>query len=260
MLKEFNITPLEYQTTKPYPHFFQDNILDQEYANELQTEILTIPIDCFDRYDNPFEKKYTLRDKFNCTPLLHKFITYLESEEFVNKLSIFTGFNLLIDKSRNFHGVHIYNNNDKLDIHLDAEIHPVTKEYKKITLGLYLSANWNADNGCELEIWEGDSPNIKDHKLYKCVKSIPPLFNRLILFTNSDVAWHGNPNSVKTEDNSKRIFVTVSYLVNNSNASLRQKALFIRRPQDPFDEDKEYLIKLRADPIRCKDIYNLVKI
>jgi hypothetical protein len=85
MLYKFNITPLEYQTTKPYPHFFQDNILDEEYANQLQTEILNIPIECFDRYDNPFEKKYTLRDKFKCTPLLHNFFTYLESEEFVTQ-------------------------------------------------------------------------------------------------------------------------------------------------------------------------------
>lgn len=91
-----------------------------EFAKMLQNEILNIPSVEFDRYNNPFEQKFTLRNK-------QKY-PYLESDEFVNRLSQFTGFELVINKNRNFNG-------DKLDIHLDAAIHPYTKELKKNNIG-----------------------------------------------------------------------------------------------------------------------------
>jgi len=54
----------------------------------------------------------------------------------------------------------------------------------------------------------------------------------------------------------KRIFLTVSYLTENKkNENLRQKALFISRPNDPYHENKERLIKLLADPVKYKEIY-----
>ncbi len=150
MLKPFLISSLEYQNTKPYPYYIQDDILDMEFAKMLQNEILNIPSVEFDRYNNPFEQKFTLRNKQKYPYLLNKLISYLESDEFVNRLSQFTGFELVINKNRNFNG-------DKLDIHLDAAIHPYTKELKIITLGIYLSSNWKPEYECSLEIWSGDS-------------------------------------------------------------------------------------------------------
>jgi Rps23 Pro-64 3,4-dihydroxylase Tpa1-like proline 4-hydroxylase len=256
MLKPFLISSLEYQNTKPYPYYIQDDILDMEFAKMLQNEILNIPSVEFDRYNNPFEQKFTLRNKQKYPYLLNKLISYLESDEFVNRLSQFTGFELVIDKNRNFNGVHLYNNGDKLDIHLDAAIHPYTKELKIITLGIYLSSNWKPEYECSLEIWSGDSGLDEKPKLYECINKIAPLFNRLIIFTNSDISWHGNPDIAKCSENSKRIFLTVSYLSKNKkNENLRQKALFISRPNDPYDENKERLIKLRADPVKYKEIY-----
>ena len=92
MLKPFLISSLEYQNTKPYPYYIQDDILDMEFAKMLQNEILNIPSVEFDRYNNPFEQKFTLRNKQKYPYLLNKLISYLESDEFVNRLSQFTGF------------------------------------------------------------------------------------------------------------------------------------------------------------------------
>ena len=60
------------------------------------------------------------------------------------------------------------------------------------------------------------------------------------------------------DNNSKRIFITISYLTFNENKNkiYREKALFIRRPQDEYDEEKEKLIKIRADPLLYKEVYN----
>ncbi len=49
------------------------------------------------------------------------------------------GYNLILDTTRNFWGVHTYKLGDKLDIHVDAGIHPTLQLKKQITFGIYLS-------------------------------------------------------------------------------------------------------------------------
>jgi Rps23 Pro-64 3,4-dihydroxylase Tpa1-like proline 4-hydroxylase len=242
----------------PYPHLSYDNFLDIEFANKLQTEILNIDINEWDRYDNPFEQKYTLRNKNNFPPLLKELFNKLESDNFISELSKLTGHDLKLDTTRNFWGVHYYNNGDKLDIHVDAGLHPTTHQKKQITFGIYLSVNWKEEYGCGLELWEGDNASIIDAKIYKKNKSIEPKFNRMIMFECNDYSWHGNPEPVCAPQESKRIFITLSYLSENFNYdNKRVKAFFIKRPDDPVDDEKDKLRFLRADPKKYKDIYRI---
>ena len=256
MLNELMISPNTYQTTIPFPHFYQDNILDPLFAKQLQDEILNLSKERFDRYENPFEQKYTLRDKLNYPPLLKALFAYLESQTFIDKLSTIVGHRLLVDSNRHFNGVHTYDNGDKLDVHVDAGRHPETKLKKQVTLGIYLSQNWKDDYGCELEIWNGDSAHVSDLKIYNLEKKITPVFNRLIIFTNEDNSWHGNPEPAQCPQDAKRIFVTISYLSDNTSfENKRQKAYFVSRPDDPIDHEKDKLRVLRADPLQYKNVY-----
>jgi Rps23 Pro-64 3,4-dihydroxylase Tpa1-like proline 4-hydroxylase len=250
------INPEEYQNIKPYPYIIQDNFLDDNFAKDIQKEILDIPEEAWDRYENPFESKFTLRNKFNFPPNLNRLFDELQKESFTDKLSKVVGHTLFLDHTRNFWGAHKYNNGDKLDIHVDAGLHPTTKQKKQVTLGIYLSANWKEEYGCQLEVWKGDNAVSNDAKIYEKVASISPLFNRMILFTCNDYAWHGNPEPAGCPKNSKRIFITISYLSENyEDLNKRQKAYFLARPNDPVDLEKDKLRLLRADPDRFKEIY-----
>jgi hypothetical protein len=258
MIRPITIIPEVYQNTNPYPYAFQDTILDENFANDLQKEIMNIPAEAWDRYENPFESKFTLRDKYGFPENLRKLFDELQSPELVNKLSEIAGHKLLIDPTRNFWGVHKYNNGDKLDIHVDAGLHPTTKQKKQVTLGIYLSVNWKEEYGCELEIWRGDNSVSNDAKIYEKVASIAAIFNRMIMFTCNDYSWHGNPEPAKCPDDSKRIFITISYLSENyEDKNKRQKAFFVARLDDPIDTEKDKLRLLRADPEKFKDIYKI---
>ena len=258
ILNELHISSDDYNATKPYPHYYQDNFLEKSFADELQKEILNIPASEFDRYNNPFEQKYTLRDKYNFPEKLKELFFRLESPEFVNHLSSIIGVKLLIDPARNFWGVHTYDNGDYLDIHVDAGFHPTTKQKKHITLGIYLSYNWKDTYGCDLEVWEGTNAAYDDAKLTKLVASVPPMFNRLIVFTCDDYSWHGNPVPQHGSDDSKRIFITMSYLSDNYDYENKKcKAFFVPRPTDEYNEEKDKLRFLRADPEKYKNVYNL---
>jgi Rps23 Pro-64 3,4-dihydroxylase Tpa1-like proline 4-hydroxylase len=248
----------EYNIITPFPYMYQDNFLDENYAKQLQSEILNINMEEWDRYNNPFEQKYTLRNKFNFPPLLKDLFDRLTDENFIKELSNIVGYELKLDTTRNFWGVHTYGPNDMLDIHIDAGLHPTLGLKKQITLGIYLSSNWKEDYGCKLEIWKGDNCTSEKPKLHYMVDSIAPLFNRLVIFTCNDYAWHGNPEPVRCNDNSKRIFITISYLSKNFNdLNKKIKAQFIARPNDPSDNEKDKLRLLRADPEKYKEIYRI---
>jgi hypothetical protein len=259
MIHNITINPKLYQTREPYPYCIQDGILDKEYAKALQNEILQLPKEVWDRYNNPFEQKWTLRDKFNFPPLLRQLFEELQSQSFIKQLELISGWNLQLDTNRNFWGVHVYEPGDYLDIHIDAGRHPTLGLKKQVTLGIYLSANWLDEYGCKLEIWKGTSAASEKPEISECVESIAPLFNRLVLFNCNDVSWHGNPEPACGPAEAKRIFITISYLSDNTiDQNKKVKALFVARPQDVPNPEKDALRLLRADPERYKDIYNTI--
>lgn len=251
--ENISISNADYTIKPPYPYHWRDGFLEPGFALSLQNEILNIPNDQWDRYNNPFEQKYTLRDKYGFTPLLKLLFERLENPGFVQELSEIVGYELVLDETRNFWGVHMYESGDKLDIHVDAGIHPVNGLKKQVTLGIYLSYEWREEYGCCLEIWKGDKCNLTEK-----VDTIAPMFNRMVLFTCSDNTWHGNPEPAVCPENSRRIFVTISYLSENrEDTNERSKAYFAPRPEDVWNEEKYNLRQLRSDSERYKDVYKI---
>lgn len=242
----------------PFPYGKLDGFLNDDFARNVQNEIMSISHEDWDRYNNPFEQKYTLRDKNNFPEKLTQLFIELTSDSFVSTLSKIVGYDLRLDTTKNFWGVHTYGPGDKLDIHADAGLHPTLGLKKQVTLGIYLSYDWKEEYGCDLEIWRGENSVNNNAKLIEKADSISPIFNRLVIFTCNDYAWHGNPEPATCPDTSKRIFITLSYLSeNNEDQNKRMKAFFIARPQDEKDEDKDKLRLLRADPNKYKEIYRI---
>lgn len=241
---------------KPYQYYADNGVLDSKFAQEIQDEILNIPDEDWDRYDNPFEQKFTLRDKNKLPSKCQELYNYLESQEFIEYFSDVVGFKLIKDEYKNFWGIHKYHDGDYLDIHVDAGIHPKNKLKKQVTLGFYFSKNWEEENQGHLEIWSGDNASKDDAKIYECVDRVLPKLNTMFYFECDDFSWHGNPTRVVCKNGERRILLTISYLSENFNdLNKRQKAFFVPRPEDPVDEEKDKLRFLRADAEKYKEVY-----
>ena len=111
-------------------------------------------------------------------------------------------------------------------------------------------------------IWNcgrGENCARNDARIFEKVKQIAPMWNRLVLFSCNDYSWHGNPEPAKCPPESKRIFITVSYLSNDDQErNQRVKAFFVARPNDPEDTEKDRLRRVRADPTRYKGVYTIM--
>ena len=239
-----------------------DNFLENDIALSCQSEILNSEPKNWDRYNNCFEQKNTYRDKNNLPKNINNLFKIFTSDEFISNLNSLTGLNLINDNDKIFWGVHLFNDSDKLDIHVDAGRHLKTGLVKAVTLGIYLSYNWNEENGGYIEFWEGDKSSIDNPKIYRCKEKFLPVFNRCIIFENNDTSWHGAPEPCICKNNEKRIFFTLSYLSDEKSnlfENKRLKAYFVKRPQDPDDEEKDKMRILRANPETCKYIYNTNK-
>ena len=244
----------------PFMYFVKKNILPEATAINARDEILSIPDEDWDRYDNPFENKYTLRNKNNLPKTVSEIFKFLTSSNFLEEISNIYNIKLYNDPTKNWWGIHKYNDGDKLDIHVDAGLHPITKQKKQVTLGIYLSKDWKENNGGHLEIWEGENCISNDAKLIECKAKVLPAFNTLLSFECNDYAWHGNPHPVNCKNGEKRIFLTISYLSEKYNdLNKREKAFFVKHPDEPENAEKDKLRLLRADPIKYKDLYNCNK-
>ena len=247
-----------YLKTKPYSYFVKENALPEDIAKMAQKEILSIPYEQWDRYDNPFENKYTLRDKNNLPPTALKIFEFFTADKFLSQLSDIYGVTLYNDQTKNWWGIHKYDDGDKLDIHVDAGLHPITKQKKQVTVGIYLSKDWKEENGGHLELWDGENSVSNDAKLIECKAKVLPAFNTLLSFECNDYAWHGNPHPVNCKNGEKRIFLTISYVSEKyDDLNNREKAFFVKHPDEPDNVEKNKLRLLRADPVKYKEVYRV---
>lgn len=215
------------------------NFLPEALAQDVFNEIESKSIDDWDRYDNPFERKWTLKDKNQICEKI-----FLRDENFIKELENKFG-PLILDESKLYYGVHKFEDGDFLDVHLDAGIHPIQKLKKHVTVGLYLSSiNWDVTkNGGELEFWNSNGD---------CIYKISPDFNTLIVFENTINAWHGSPKPVFCKRGEKRIFITMSFLSKLKPVNTKEKALFFV-PKNNYI--KKILSEKRAHSQKFKDMY-----
>ncbi len=194
------------------------------------------------KYDNPFERKLAFdRLKDLPTPLTDLLLE-LNGSRFVSFLERLTGIpGLQPDPTFRGGGLHCIPPGGQLDIHADFNIHPISGLYRRINVIVFLNRGWRPEyNGC-LEFWPADmrAPSIR----------IEPVFNRMVIFSISDTAYHGHPDPLATPDGICRKSLAWYYYSAEpppGSTTDMHSTLYQRRPGDPLDPDIERLRQIRA--------------
>lgn len=180
---------------KPFNHLVLDDMFDAENLSDIYNEIREIPeenwIARLNKSAVETENKFFLRKKaFNKLDQMpsktRQLVEMLCSKEMITFVESVTGiYGLQSDLSLYGGGLHKITEGGRLSVHADFNAHPRLQVQRRVNLILYLNKDWLPDHNGEFELWSPD--------MNECVKKIPPLFNRLLLFRNTETSFHGHP-------------------------------------------------------------------
>ena len=215
-----------FKKAEPFPHLVIDNFLDEKDAkiisdvfpsdysinwnkhgsgaNADKKNFRGIKLQCSDENEFPEEIK-RLMNEFNSQGFLY-FLQKLTDVEYI-----------FGDPYYNGCGLHSTGRGGRLMIHADVNRYPypsLADQY--LNCILYVSENWQSHWGGELELW--------DKHVKKCIQSIEPKFNRLVIFRTDRTSFHGHPHPIECPNDARRnSLATYFYIPTISKAQSSQQ-------------------------------------
>lgn len=210
----------EFSNAEPFPHVVIDNFFPEEVARRIGEEYpgisdidwaLTGPGDT-GHTGNPRIEKVSSSDEEQFPPFIRFIIYQFQSGIFCEFLDHLTGFSHLApDPSHRGCGLHSTGNGGRLMLHIDASRHPNRHMNQLINCIYYCSPEWKPEFGGGLELWNEDAT--------ECVKTVEPLFNRLVIFFTAGKSWHGHPRPVQCPEGMRRNSLALYFYTTDKNAT-----------------------------------------
>ena len=100
-------------------------------------------------------------------------------------------------------GLNVTMRGGMLDVHVDGNYHDATGLTRRINAIVYLNPEWLSDWGGEFGIYD------KTGEI--CLKKVPPMFNRVVIFDAHDFSFHGLPDLVNFPEGEPRRSIILYY-------------------------------------------------
>jgi len=212
-----------FNNSEPIRHVVIDNFLDLVFAQKIYE--LFPPLSAMKTHYHGLNEHKSEDSDFEKLPAefstLHNALSASNFKEWLEEWTGISGFITIDDRLG--YGLHQGGNNSFLDIHIDYNIHPIKKLYRKINLIIFFNPGWKDDWGGNLELW--------DNQVRKCVQSIPPVFNRCVIFECSDISYHGYNKISVPDQSTRKSFYQYYFIPLNVDITYRD-TFFKARPQE----------------------------
>ena len=194
-----------YVDAQPFPHIVLDDLFDPTAVNTVLVEFPDpLKIDWQKFNDETGRKKLTTRDEGQLGEFTRNFIFQLNSSTFITFLEKLTGIQGLIPDPHLFGGgLHQVMRGGFLKIRADFNHYERLNVERRINLLLHLNKNWKDEYGGHLELWKRD--------MTQCVQKVAPLFNRTVVFSTTDLAYHGHPDPLQCPESDSRKSIAIYY-------------------------------------------------
>ena len=198
----------------PFPILIIDNFLENNFAEFLFKKIVNLKLKNKSN-DLIFAKgKYECSDLSKLGKIGDSISSLFLSKEFADSISKLAGRKLIIDPKFVGGGIHKAESNSFLSPHVDFQIHPGNKLWRRrLNILLYLNKNWKSEyKGClELENAENNE-----------TLSIDPLFNRLVIMESSLRTIHGYSMTSFPKDLARISIAAYAYSIESSEKGLEK--------------------------------------
>jgi Rps23 Pro-64 3,4-dihydroxylase Tpa1-like proline 4-hydroxylase len=165
----------------PTRHFFVDNLLPDDVAKRIY--------EAFPQRDSIWvqqksfrERKKTFAKLEAIDPIIAAITDAFHRDDVLKVVTDITGLNgLQSDPELYAGGISMMGEGDFLNPHIDNSHDGPRKRYRRLNLLYYISPDWNAENGGNLELWDGrvTQPKVLTSK-----------FNRLVVMETNRSSWH----------------------------------------------------------------------
>lgn len=178
---------IKIRNAKPFPHFYLDNFLDKDFAEEVYNSFPS-----FEQaqkigkgFRNVNEKlKIQITDSNVFPEPIKRLNQLLSSTEFLGMISDLMDIpSLLADPDLIGGGIHETNSGGHLDVHVDFNILENKNLHRRLNILIYFNKDWKEEYGGYFDIWDKEVKN--------CYGTFAPLFNRVFVFETSEISFHG---------------------------------------------------------------------
>jgi len=200
----------EFQQGAPFPHIVIDDFLPQAHAEFLLQHFPDPTHAVWREKNSPNQyKKLGTSSSRRFSILEPAFMLALQefnSWRFLIFLERLTGISkLLPDPYFLGGGIHQILKGGILDIHTDFNEYGKLDLYRRINVLIYLNKDWQPSHeGC-LELWDGGAGR------GRCVESIAPIFNRVVMFQTDKQSFHGHPRAWNAPEPTTRKSIALYY-------------------------------------------------
>ena len=193
-----------YRSADPFPYVVLDDVFEPDLLAQMLVEFDEMDRDRWHSSDKELERKWATEDIQHFGPTTRSFINQLNSGLFLNFLERLTGIEgLIADPHLRGGGLHEIRRGGALGVHADFNHYPRLNIWRRLNLLLYLNENWDEAWGGELEFW--------DRTGKQRVRSIAPLFNRVVIFDTSNYSYHGHPHPLMCPPDRSRKSIALYY-------------------------------------------------
>jgi hypothetical protein len=214
-----------YVDAAPFPHIVLDDVLTPDAFELAVKEFPGVDDEFWRGYLHVNEAKYCNVHADTWSPGIQDVARALTSPEFVELLGEFTGIdNLLPDWSMDGGGLHQTLRGGHLNIHTDFSTHHTHDNWaRRVNILLYLNETWDESWGGQLELWDKD--------MTACQDKVTPQGNRMLVFTTSDLSYHGHPDGLECPEGMARRSMALYYFTEEEQTE-RRSTHYRPRPQD----------------------------
>lgn len=191
----------------PFKHLVIDNFFDQDLAEICLEAFPPLSDRCWEHAnDADIEIKYrtTWKSEFDIPDGIVDAVRILNSAPFLKAMSQRFGIEKIVpDPYFTGGGLNVTKPGGLLDVHVDGNYHDATGLNRRLNALVYLNKNWQPAWGGEFGVY--------DDKGEVCLKSVAPLFNRLVIFDSHDKSFHGLPAPLKFPEGETRKSILLYY-------------------------------------------------
>lgn len=191
----------------PFKHLVLDNFLPLELAEQCLEYFPDIDDDVWEHEDiKDIEVKYRTkwRSEFDIPDGLIDAIRIMNSAPVLRAMSHLLSIpKLMPDPYFTGGGLNATKKGGLLDVHVDGNYHDASGLHRRLNALIYLNKDWIPDWGGEFGLYDKNG-NV-------CLKKVPPLFNRLVIFDSHDYSFHGLPDPINFPEDTPRRSIILYY-------------------------------------------------